>query len=159
MSFQIGIKQKSNKPIKYKNMARPKSDNRYQFICKVTGKTIKTNPKQFADLANRYGITPEELDDSYVSREGRHVIATAGLTPEQAVEQYKMHINVANNLKCTVKPKPEKVAKIKAKPMVAQEVTNGEPVAVENVSTEIVTESEIGVSISEESETLAEISA
>lgn len=147
-------------------MARPKSDNRYQFICKVTGKTIKTNPKQFADLANRYGITPEQLDDSYVSREGRHVIASAGLTPEQAVEQYKMHINVANNLKCTLKPKPEKVPKVKSvKPMIAQEVKNGEPVAVEIEADaeRIITKNENSVEIiipaESEMDSLVEISA
>jgi len=146
-------------------MARPKSDNRYQFICKVTGKTIKTNPKQFADLANSYGITPEQLDDSYVSREGRHVIANAGLTPEQAVEQYKMHINVANKLKCTVKPKPEKATKVNSKPMVAQEVKNSEPVAVmvEAEGERIITKNENSVEITipaeSEMDDLVEISA
>lgn len=138
-------------------MARPKSDNRYQFTCKVTGKNVKTNPKQFADLAERYGITPEQLDDSYVSREGRHVIADASLTPEQAVEQYKIHINVANNLKCTVKPKPEKAPK--AKKVVAEEVKNSEPVAAEpETSPENETEQE-NASIQSEAENLAEVSA
>jgi len=85
-------------------MARPKNaDNRYSFTCKVTGETVKTNPKQFTDLASRYNITPDELDNSYVSRAGRRVITEQKLTPDQAVAQYGIHINVANNLKCTVK--------------------------------------------------------
>lgn len=93
-------------------MARPANpENRYSFTCKVTGETVKTNPKQFAALANRYGITNEELDVSYVSRAGRRIIADEKLTPEQAVEKYGIHLNVAKSLKCTVK---EKVQKVKA---------------------------------------------
>jgi hypothetical protein len=93
-------------------MARPANpENRYSFTCKVTGETVKTNPKQFAALANRYGITNEELDVSYVSRAGRRKIADEKLTPEQAVEKYGIHLNVAKSLKCTVK---EKVQKVKA---------------------------------------------
>ena len=87
-------------------MARPANpQNRYSFTCKVTGETVKTNPKQFAALATRYGITNEELDVSYVSRAGRRVIEAEKLTPEQAAEKYGIHINVANTLKCTVKEK------------------------------------------------------
>ena len=93
-------------------MAKPANpENRYSFTCKVTGGTVKTNPKQFAALANRYGITNEELDVSYVSRAGRRIIADEKLTPEQAVEKYGIHLNVAKSLKCTVK---EKVQKVKA---------------------------------------------
>jgi hypothetical protein len=85
-------------------MARtPNPNNRYSFTCKVTNVPVKTNPKQFASLAERYGITPEELDTSYVSRAGRRQIASEALTPEQAVEKYGIHINVARNLKCTAK--------------------------------------------------------
>jgi len=94
-------------------MARPANpENRYSFTCKVTGETIKTNPKQFSALANRYGITNEELDSSYVSRAGRRVVADEKLSPEQAVEKYGIHINVANNLKCTVKEKVKKEKKV-----------------------------------------------
>jgi hypothetical protein len=81
-------------------------DNRYAFICKVTGETVKTNPKQFAELASRYDITPEELDGSYISRSGRRAVADAKMTPEAVVAAYGVHINVAQNLKCTVKPAP-----------------------------------------------------
>lgn len=115
-------------------MARPKSDNRYQFTCKVTGETVKTNPKQFEDLSKRYGITPEELDNSYVSRAGRHTISDQGLSPEQAVEKYGIHINVANNLKCTVKPKPEKKPRAtKANKTTVAEQLDGEPIKAEQV--------------------------
>jgi hypothetical protein len=86
-------------------MARPKNlDNRYELICQVTGKSTPTNPKQFRDLTARYGITAEELDKSYVNREGRRIITDEKLTPEQAVEKYGIHINVAKALKATVKP-------------------------------------------------------
>lgn len=90
-------------------MAKPANpENRYSFTCKVTGETVKTNPKQFAALAKRYNITNEELDVSYVCRAGRRVIEAEKLTPEQAVEKYGIHINVAKTLKCTVKEKVKK---------------------------------------------------
>jgi len=99
-------------------MARPANpENRYSFTCKVTGETVKTNPKQFAALANRYGITNEELDVSYVSRAGRRKIADEKLSPESASEKYGIHINVAKSLKCTVK---EKVKKIKTEAVEAE---------------------------------------
>ena len=82
-------------------MARPNNpDNRYSFTCRVTGEQVKTNPKQFADLAKRYDITPAELDTSYISRNGRKVITTAKMTPDEVVVAYGIHQNVANNLKC-----------------------------------------------------------
>ncbi len=85
-------------------MSRPSNpNNRYSFICKVTGETVKTNPKQFNELAKRYNISPEELDVSYVGRMGRRIITGEKLTPEQTVEKYNIHINVANKLKCTRK--------------------------------------------------------
>lgn len=88
-------------------MARPANpENRYSLTCKVTGEATKTNPKQFNQLMNRYGITATELDNSYVSRKGRKTIEAEKLSPEQAVEKYGIHINVANSLKCTVKSKP-----------------------------------------------------
>jgi hypothetical protein len=90
-------------------MARPSNpENRYSFTCKVTGETVKTNPKQFAALANRYGITNEELDISYVSRAGRRKIADEKLSPESAAEKYGLHLNIAKFLKCTVKEKAVK---------------------------------------------------
>lgn len=127
-------------------MAKPANpENRYSFTCKVTGETVKTNPKQFAALATRYGITNEELDVSYVCRAGRRVIEAEKLTPEQAVEKYGIHINVAKSLKCTVK---EKVKKQKV-------VSNVEtPATVEAVQTDsIEVSSENEVSIQENTET------
>lgn len=83
-------------------MSQPKNpDNRYEFCCRVTKKTIKTNPHQFMDLAMRFAITPAELDQSYVGREGRAIIASQNLTPDMAIEMYGLHPNVANALKAT----------------------------------------------------------
>jgi hypothetical protein len=86
-------------------------DNRYAFTCKVTGETVKTNPRQFAKLAERYDITPEQLDTSYISCKGRRVVADAKMTPEAVVSTYGVHINVAQNLKCTAKPSVPKTRK------------------------------------------------
>jgi hypothetical protein len=116
----------------------------------VTGETVKTNPKQFAALANRYGITNEELDVSYVSRAGRRVIADEKLTPESTVEKYGIHINVANSLKCTVKEKvkKEKTQKVQTDTAVAEQgdvQPKDELVeAIENASIEV---SEDGVQV------------
>lgn len=119
-------------------MARPANpENRYSLTCKVTGEATKTNPKQFNQLMNRYGITATELDNSYVSRKGRKTIEAEKLSPEQAVEKYGIHINVANSLKCTVKAKP------------VVEPVNG---AVEVPSTE----TSVDESVSNETETSAE---
>lgn len=137
-------------------MAKPANpENRYSFTCKVTGETVKTNPKQFAALAKRYGITNEELDSSYVCRAGRRVIADEKLTPEQAAEKYGLHINVANTLKCTVKEKVKKEKKEKVETETpAAEQTEVQPKdelveALNNVSVEV---SEDGVQV-ERSET------
>lgn len=111
-------------------MAKPANpENRYSFTCKVTGETVKTNPKQFSALATRYGITNEELDVSYVCRAGRRVIEAEKLTPEQAVEKYGIHINVAKTLKCTVK---EKVKKEKVVSTVETPTTEAETPSVES---------------------------
>jgi len=111
-------------------MAKPANpENRYSFTCKVTGETVKTNPKQFAALAKRYNITNEELDVSYVCRAGRRVIEAEKLTPEQAVEKYGIHINVAKTLKCTVK---EKVKKEKVVSTVETPTTEAETSSVES---------------------------
>jgi hypothetical protein len=116
-------------------MAKPSNpENRYSFTCKVSGETVKTNPKQFSALATRYGITNEELDVSYVSRAGRRVITDEKLSPEQAVEKYGIHLNVAKTLKCTVK---EKVKKEKT-PSPTPEQTDAQAVeAVQNTSIEV----------------------
>ena len=82
-------------------MARPSNINhRYSIICKVTGEKIATNPRQFIALMKRYSLGPVEMENSYVGREGRQQIAKEGLTTEQAVEKYKLHINVASKLQC-----------------------------------------------------------
>jgi hypothetical protein len=142
-------------------MARPANpENRYSFTCKVTGETVKTNPKQFAALANRYGITNEELDGSYVSRAGRRVVADEKLTPEQAVEKYGIHLNVAKSLKCTVKEKvvKEKQENVQTETTVAEqgEVQPKDELieAIENTSIEV---SEDGVQV-EKSDTSFSVS-
>lgn len=140
-------------------MAKPANpENRYSFTCKVTGETVKTNPKQFAALAKRYNITNEELDVSYVCRAGRRVIEAEKLTPEQAVEKYGIHINVAKTLKCTVKEKvkKEKVVSTTETPVTVEavqtdsievssenEVSTHENTEIENVSSEVSEETAI----------------
>jgi hypothetical protein len=140
-------------------MAKPANpENRYSFTCKVTGETVKTNPKQFAALAKRYNITNEELDVSYVCRAGRRVIEAEKLTPEQAVEKYGIHSNVAKTLKCTVKEKvkKEKVVSTVETPVTVEavqtdsievssenEVSTHENTEIENVSSEVSEETAI----------------
>jgi len=133
-------------------MAKPSNpENRYSFTCKVTGETVKTNPKQFSALATRYNITNEELDVSYVSRAGRRVITDEKLSPESAVEKYGIHLNVAQNLKCTVK---EKVRKNSSAPVIEQtDVQEAETVeAVQNTVIEVseITENSFTESVSSE---------
>lgn len=95
-------------------MARPKNENNtYTLACKVMGDRIvpvKTNPKQFRALAERYGVTDAELKDSYVSRAGRKELAAMKLTVDEAVAKFGLHPNVAAKLKAVVKPTPEPVA-------------------------------------------------
>ena len=146
-------------------MAKPSNpENRYSFTCKVTGETVKTNPKQFAALATRYGITNEELDVSYVCRAGRRVIDAEKLTPEQAVEKYGIHINVAKTLKCTVKEKvkKEKVVSTVETPASETELvasdeseTPSTVEAVENISIEVSTENEVSVLENTETESVS----
>ena len=124
-------------------MAKPANpENRYSFTCKVTGATVKTNPKQFAALAKRYGISNEELDVSYVCRAGRRLIDAEKLSPQSASEKYGIHLNVAQNLKCTVK---EKVSKNSSAPVLEQtNVQEAETVeAVQNTAIEVSETSEI----------------
>lgn len=73
---------------------------RYNLTCKVLAKTVKTNPKQFTDLVKKYNITAEELENSYVSREGRQKLVAEGLNAESAMLSYGIHPNVATSLKC-----------------------------------------------------------
>ena len=118
-------------------MAKPKNPNNvYSLTCRVTNKEVKTNPKQVLDLMNRYGITQSELINSYVSREGRHQIASEALTPAQAVETYGLHLNVAEKLKATVKSAP--AVETVAEPQEIVIDTN----TVSTVAVDLVTEGE-----------------
>ena len=118
-------------------MARPTNpNNRYSLVCKVTGDSVPTNPKQFNDLMNRYNISAEQLDNSYVSRGGRNIIKSENLTKEQAIEKYGIHQNVADMLKCLApmtkvnKPRKAKVA------LLSPEAPESAPEAVEAVEAE-----------------------
>lgn len=73
--------------------------NVYEFICAVTGEKVKTNPKQFFETAQRYGVIDEVLKKSYVSREGRRAIRALGLTAEQVTKIYGVDIAVSSKLK------------------------------------------------------------
>ena len=92
-------------------MGRPKNiDSVYQVNDAVTKEEIKTNPKQFLAMAERYGISEAELKTSFVGQKGRKVLLAEKLSPEDTVTKYGIHINVAQKLRCTVKPKaPRKV--------------------------------------------------
>ena len=86
-------------------MSRPKNENNvYELTCKVTGSVIKTNPKQANNDMTRYGVDRATLVNSYVSRQGRNVIAAEKLTVAEAVAKYGLDEKVASFLKCTVKP-------------------------------------------------------
>ena len=112
-------------------MSRPNNpDNRYDFTCRVTGKKIKTNPRQFAALASRYNISLAEMDNSYVSREGRAILQTEKLTPDQAVQKYGIHPNVAAMLKATRISPPKPVAAPVAQVVPVAPETSPEPVSL-----------------------------
>lgn len=117
-------------------MARPKNpDNIYNLTCKVTGLTRKTNPNQFRDLMARYNLSQDELIASYVSSGpggGRRQIASENLTPEQAVEKYGIHPNVATRLKATVKQTP--VVAVVIDEVAAEPVDTTEPIVESNGS-------------------------
>lgn len=86
-------------------MSRPKNPlNVYDLFDLVTREKVKTNPQQFRELAARYGITDEELSQSYVSRNGRRKIESEKLTKEEAIAKYGIHPKVADALKCWPKP-------------------------------------------------------
>lgn len=48
--------------------------NLYSVVCKVTGETKKTNPKQFTKTADLVGVSVDTLHKSYVSREGKKLV-------------------------------------------------------------------------------------
>lgn len=103
----IPRRKNNNNKTNIKYMSRPKNpDKRYVLVCKVTGKVVNTNPPQYDALLNRYGITREEMDSSYVSREGRNIVMNEGLTPQTMSEKYGIHINVANTLRYAPKRVP-----------------------------------------------------
>lgn len=118
-------------------MSRPKNPNNvYSLTCRVTGAEVPTNPKQFRELANRYGLSDEDMKANYVSRLGRRQITDEKLTPEQASEKYGILLSVAEALKCTVKPKAEKPAKV----VVPTEMTVEVPATAETTETPESTE-------------------
>lgn len=98
-------------------------NNVYSLTCKVSGIVTKTNPTQFNNDCIRYGLTREEMIDSYVCVLGRKHLATEKLTPEQAAEKYKLHMNVTNKLKSTIKPQKIKV-KIPNHAIITEPTTN-----------------------------------
>ena len=55
---------------------RPKihTDCPSTLVCKITGKTVKTNPTQFRKQVDRSGVTRQEFIDNYVSREGKRML-------------------------------------------------------------------------------------
>jgi hypothetical protein len=91
-------------------MARPKNPkNVLEYTCRVTGRKVKTNPKQFHEYVEKTGLDYEVVLNSMVSsgpNGGRRIIAAEGLTPQQAVEKYGLHPVIAHMLKCTKKPVP-----------------------------------------------------
>lgn len=93
-------------------MGRPKNpDSVYTITDAVTKETLKTNPKQFASMAERLGISESDLRTSFIGQKGRKQILAEKLTPEQAVEKYGIHILVAQKLRCTVKPNISHIVK------------------------------------------------
>jgi len=87
-------------------MSRPKNpENVYLVTCRVTGKTKPTNPVQFNKLCEKYKLNTYEMADSYVSQEGRRILLKEYLSPQEAVERYNLHMNVATDL---VAPKKSK---------------------------------------------------
>ncbi len=96
--------EKKSKP--RKKMSRPKNpDNVYEVTCRVTGKTKPTNPVQFNKLCLKYGLNNYDMANSYVSQEGRQILAKEYLSPQEAVDRYNLHPVVANALRATVKSK------------------------------------------------------
>ena len=80
-------------------MKTKNENNVYSLTCKVTGKVIKTNPKQFNDSVARLGITDAVLRDNYISREGKNTLRSLGMTASQASEQYGIDMAVAVQIK------------------------------------------------------------
>ena len=82
-------------------MPRQKNpENVYNFTCVVTGESVHTNPQQFQDLMDRYGVSNDELSKSYVSRNGRNKMKSEGLSKEDAIAKYNIHPKIADCLKC-----------------------------------------------------------
>jgi hypothetical protein len=118
-------------------MAKPKNENNvYELVCRVTQKETPTNPKQVRDLVARYGITQDELKNSYVSRAGRNVLASEKLSVEQAVEKYGIHLNVANKLKALRAPVVKTPRVKKVKPAVVETPVETPAPEVEQVAPE-----------------------
>jgi hypothetical protein len=116
-------------------MARPSNpNNRYTLTCKVTGKAIPTNPKQVKDLMDRYEISMDELENSYISREGRNIIKGENLTKDDAITKYGIHPQVADCLKC-LNPNKKVARKRKETETETQAVTS-DPIEANESETE-----------------------
>ena len=120
-------------------MARPKNENNvYDLVCIETQKETPTNPKQVRDLVARWDVTQDELKKSYVSREGRNVLASEKLSVEQAIEKYSIHPNVANKLKALRAPVVKTPRVKKEKPVVIGTVAVVENPSVAAPAPEVV---------------------
>lgn len=81
-------------------MGRPSNpNNRYDLKCKVTGNVVKTNPKQFRKLQEKYNVLATELDTSYVTQKGRKILREENLSVNEAVAKYGLNPNVAAKIK------------------------------------------------------------
>lgn len=115
----------------------------YPLTCKVTGNTVSSNPPQIAALCARFGlVNKDELDTQYVSREGRNVIKSLGLTIEQASEKYGVKPEILANFKCWPKPVKEKKPRAPRKAKVEEvAATSTEEVPVTETPVDVVTPS------------------
>lgn len=80
-------------------MKTKNENNVYTLTCKVTNEIVKTNPNQFNDTVARMGITDEMLKNNYVSRNGRNLLKSRGLTASQASAEFGIDIVMAKQLK------------------------------------------------------------
>ena len=117
-------------------MPRQKNpENVYNFTCAVTRENVHTNPQQFQDLMDRYGVTSDELIKSYVSRNGRNQLKAEGLSKEDAIARYNLHPKIADCLKILNKKRTvsQRKKKVVAEPVSADPV-NADPVTDEDES-------------------------
>jgi hypothetical protein len=104
------------------------------YICPVSKVQKKTNNVQMNKFAQEFGLTLAEATTSMVSQEGRRALKEEKLTAEQVVEKYGIHLNVAQALRCVVKP---------AQPRKAREKKVEEQIVTPKVETPVDTSSEV----------------